>query len=88
MATARYREQEDVLAPIIEDRCVVGSELTVSRKGIWLAYQEWADGGREQGRLDRNGLYERLRARGFEEVWVEEHAKKQRGFMGIGLAVH
>ena len=82
-ATEAYRLEQDVLGPFIEECCEVGDGLEVSRKDMYEAYREWTQKTHERYALDRNGLYERLRAKGLEEGQLG--TTRKRGFRGIAI---
>jgi putative DNA primase/helicase len=82
-ATQEYRDEQDVLAPFIDARCVIGPTEVVARSRIYVVYQEWASSNHEFRPLDRVSLYDRLRTRGHAECWVTT-PKKERAFSGIG----
>jgi len=46
-ATAAYRAEQDVLGAFLDDRCCVGSGLTVGASDLYRAYTDWAIAGRE-----------------------------------------
>jgi len=43
LATSEYREEMDVLAEYMEDRCVIGKGKSVPKKQIYLDYVEWCE---------------------------------------------
>tara|TARA_R100000655_G_scaffold107395_1_gene157797 strand:- start:131 stop:766 length:636 start_codon:yes stop_codon:yes gene_type:complete len=43
LATTEYREEMDVLAEYMEDRCVIGEGKSVPKKQIYLDYVEWCE---------------------------------------------
>lgn len=42
MATAQYREEEDILRRFIEDQCIEGPEHRVTARAFYEAYARWA----------------------------------------------
>lgn len=85
-ATAGYRDEQDVLGPFLDDCCLVTPGARVSRSTIWATYSDWARRTGERSSLDRNGLYGRLRERGFGDIQMREHGKKAHGFAGVGIS--
>jgi len=43
IATDAYREEMDVLAEYMEDRCVLGKHKSVAKKQLYLDYAEWCE---------------------------------------------
>lgn len=48
MATAEYREEMDVLADYMEERCVIGRGQRVIKKQLYLDYVEWCEDMRQR----------------------------------------
>lgn len=80
-ASEGYRDEMDVLARFIEDRCVEGADLWVKMADLYPAYQEWCDesGEKAEKKLDFGN---RLKERGFEPDRGTGNAPIRRG---IGL---
>lgn len=64
-ATERYRKESDVLVDFIDERCVQGSELTVSSAELWNAYQVYCSGERS-AYSTRKAFAFALQQRGFK----------------------
>ncbi len=47
-ATDAYRAEMDLLKDFIEDQCIVGRQLIVTKKALWEAYEKWAGLAGEQ----------------------------------------
>ena len=80
-ATNEYREESDSIAQFIEESCVVGAEETVSKNGLYEAYQKWAEQSGERP-LTKKGLGSKLLEKGFKE----DRTEKSRFWVGIGLS--
>ena len=82
-ATDQYRREQDVLSPFIDECCETGDGCKVSRTDIYSAYRDWAKRTHERYALDRSGLYERLRAKGYKDGMLGRKDSRFRGFKGI-----
>ena len=78
--TEEYREEHDVLAGFISDKCVEGPECTAKSDALYVAYKEWCDlnGERQEA---QNKFAIRLKERGYEK----SRNKHGRIWKGIGL---
>jgi P4 family phage/plasmid primase-like protien len=47
-ATDAYRAEMDLLKDFIEDQCIIGRQLIVTKKALWEAYEKWAGLAGEQ----------------------------------------
>ncbi len=47
-ATAAYRREQDLLAPFLEERCVIDPLATVEKSALYAAYTAWADAQHER----------------------------------------
>lgn len=81
VATEEYRGEMDSVGAFIEERCEVGSTLTVSTKALYAAYASWCQEAGEKP-MTQTSLSTRLRERGF----VPDRTKTLRFW--TGLAVH
>ena len=79
-ATNEYRQESDSIAQFIEECCNLDSQQTVSKNGLYEAYQKWAEQSGEHP-LTKKGLGIRLLEKGFKEI----RNKKSRFWDGIGL---
>jgi P4 family phage/plasmid primase-like protien len=80
-ATKEYREEQDVLATFITERCVEHPTAEVETHALYVAYSEWCKASGEEP-LTKRWLGPRLRERGYTPT----HSMKTRGWKGIGLA--
>lgn len=82
IATAQYRDNQNVLKDFIEDRCVVGGDYRGDRDEIYPAYDSWCEEQklRPKERLNRTTFVKRLSAQ-FPLIISGKH----RIFNGIGL---
>lgn len=79
LETEEYREEQDVLAGFIADRCVEGPKLTVKSDPLYIAYKDWCQlNGAQQA---QKAFSIRLKERGYVK------ARKKSGVVwsGIGL---
>jgi P4 family phage/plasmid primase-like protien len=84
-ATVAYRNEMDVLAAFIEDRCVVGEGLSAPATPLYKQYQMWCDDAGEE-RVSQTRFGMRLKERGFENKKITRGPHKDRmGWFGIGL---
>jgi putative DNA primase/helicase len=83
-ATKSYRAEMDVLGAFFDDRCVIGPDMKVTAKGLYLAYQRWCEDNGER-QLSQIAMGKRLAERGFEP---DRGGKdRTRIWVGIGLKV-
>jgi putative DNA primase/helicase len=66
VATAAYREAEDVLARFIADRCLTGAGMACRASALYAAYKGWAEGGNEDV-LNQRRFGDAMGERGFEK---------------------
>jgi putative DNA primase/helicase len=85
-ATQKYREDMDVLALFVADRCVEGPEFEAPAGALYKQYQIWCDNAGEKMLLKQRTFGERLAERGYESFRYTSGANKGRnGWRGIGL---
>jgi len=79
-ATADYRGEMDLLAPFLEDCCVIGANEDVTIKELYVAYTKYCEetGERYMGKKKFGG---RLREKGFDQGQRAD----ARYWVGIGL---
>ena len=82
MATMAYREEQDVLAPFLSDRCEIGPRYTVGVGELYDAYGRWGENVGEQCAAKRR-FGDLLRQRGCSQQQVG-HAKT-RTWIGLRL---
>lgn len=85
-ATADYRSESDRLGPFIDERCVLDAHATISRAGLYRAYQHWSATMGERRALSEKDFAEYVRGRGVLECWTRADGKRCRGWKGIVLA--
>lgn len=86
LATKDYRAEQDMMEEFLEECCIVGEGLRVSRPKIWRRYQDWLSASGERSGLSKKSLYDRLRQRGFGDTPAfKEDGQSQRGFSSIDL---
>lgn len=64
-ATAIYRDEQDILAEWIVDRCVIGVGLTVSKTELYADYRAWMK-AHGHGQMGSSRLTRRLNERGYK----------------------
>jgi P4 family phage/plasmid primase-like protien len=85
-AGQEWREHDDPLKDFIEDCCHVDSGAFVKATDLTAAYERWAKQTRERFPLGREGLAERLHAKGFEQSRSRRiDGKQARTWEGIEL---
>jgi len=81
-ATGQYREDMDVLAAFIADRCVVHPSASAGATPLYNAYKEWCEEhGETKEKQTKFGL--RLRERGFRDD--RDSKTRRKIWRGIGL---
>ena len=80
-ATDRYREEMDVLAGFLADRCLVAPTAQASAAGLYKAYTEWCEASGEKP-LSQRALGPRLLERGFA---AHKGTGGQRLWRGVGV---
>jgi putative DNA primase/helicase len=79
-ATKEYRDESDVIATFISERCKAGPDCEVSKAGLYEAYAEWCEKSGERP-LSKKELGARLMEKGF----LDDRTKKSRFWRGIDL---
>ena len=84
LANQEYRIEMDILAPFIEDCCVLGPECEVKSKDLYDAYKKWCDTNGEMKPLSHKKFTSRLLERRdiTKRTFGHEGTK---GLQGIGL---
>ena len=81
VANQEYRSEMDILAPFIEDSCVLGPECEVKSKVLYDAYKKWCEANGEKD-LSQKKFTSRLLERG--DI-TSIRNRTWRGLRGIGL---
>lgn len=81
-ATQSYREESDLLADFLAERCNLDSNLKVRAQDLTRAYAEWCEAAGERP-LTGRALATRLQERGFEK----RHERVGAMWYGLGLSV-
>lgn len=79
-ATQSYREESDLLADFLAERCILDSKLKVRAQELNRAYTEWCEAAGERP-LTSKALAVRLQERGFEK----RHEEAGSVWRGLGL---
>ncbi len=79
-ATAEYRQEQDILAPFLADRCVEEPDAEATASALYSAFKRWADEAGERA-VSQRTFGEWLRERGFRS----HHTKT--GNVWVGLRV-
>jgi P4 family phage/plasmid primase-like protien len=80
-ATAGYRDEQDVLADFLDERCVVGAGIQALVADLYNSYKDWCERSGEKAET-KNRLGRRLSERGFEGARSSKGAHVR---LGIGL---
>ena len=80
LATDEYRAEADTFSDYVTERLILGEFARVTRADLWRDYESWAL--KSSDRLDRSGLYERIRQ--LDGV-AEGATKGVKRFDGVGL---
>ena len=65
-ATGQYRQDMDILAAFIEDRCVVRENVSAGATPLYGSYREWCEENGEHA-VKQKTFGRSLRERGFEQ---------------------
>lgn len=79
MATAQYREDEDIFKRFIEERCITEETYSVRAGGFYEAYTQWAkDNGESPINSKKFGEY-------MTKTFESKKDNKGKLYYGIGL---
>jgi len=91
-ATEGYRQESDVLAEFLEDRCIVNPQnknFWVSVAEFWPAYSNWAESTGQKYPLSKNNFDERIKRLGCKQDRVYKipgrKGERVRAWIGIRL---
>jgi phage/plasmid-associated DNA primase len=91
-ATEGYRQESDVLAEFLEDRCIVNPQnknCWVSVAEFWPAYSNWAESTGQKYPLSKNNFDERIKRLGCKQDRVYKipgrKGERVRAWIGIRL---
>ena len=79
-ATKEYRQESDVIASFIGERCKVGPDCEVSKAELYKVYAEWCEKSGERA-VSKKEFGTRLSEKGFSD----DRTKKGRFWLGIEL---
>jgi P4 family phage/plasmid primase-like protien len=79
-ATGDYRQEMDLLADFLADKCAVSENYQVTSAELWRVYQDWCAANGEQAGTNR-AFTTQLKDRGFEP----KRNKSARFWVGLGL---
>ncbi len=79
-AVKEYKEDSDVLADFIEEKCIEDAEYSVVFKELYSAYSEWATENKEQ-QISKQAFGRRLEERGYKAYKLAG----KRVWKGVGL---
>jgi putative DNA primase/helicase len=82
-ATRAYREEQDCLAPFLEDQCVLEPSGRASNRELRQAYEAWCKGTGERP-MSQKAFARRLRERGCTD-YRDTSRNRDRGWQGIRL---
>lgn len=78
-ATAEYREEQDIVAAFIEDKCVVLETAKVRAGQLYDAFRDWSEASGERA-IGKNTFGEEIAKR------FERRASNGKWYLGLGLA--
>jgi len=81
-ATQEYKDEMDVLAEFIEEKCIEGPTPRATTKDLYDTYCKWCEENNEKP-MSKQAFSRRLEERGYKAVKVG--TKSARGWLGIGL---
>ena len=81
LANQEYQSEMDILAPFLEDCCVLGAAYEVKSKELYDAYKKWCEVNGEKD-LSQKKFSSRLAERG--DI-TKIRNRNERGMRGIGL---
>jgi putative DNA primase/helicase len=79
-ATAKYREEMDVLGGFLRDCCMESTTASVPNKDLYPAYQLWCEANHE-GQVKNREFCKRLEERGL----LSEHGERGKVWRGLAL---
>ncbi|MFH1485704.1 MAG: primase-like DNA-binding domain-containing protein, partial [Chloroflexota bacterium] len=80
-ATSRYRENQDILANFLQERCRFEAGASILTKDLWVAYKGWCEEN-DSYRLGQRTFYDRIREKGIND---QRGAHNKSYFHGIRL---
>lgn len=84
-ATKAYKENQDILAPFLADRCLIAQHAKAKKADLWDAYLAWLKENAEGDKFVTSHAFSReMKARGFED---DVKIGGIRYWGGIGLLV-
>ena len=84
IATSDYREEMDVLADFMEEKCLFGEQHKVAQKELYLAYVDWCEELKQKPQNYR--LFNRqLKERDYETLVLRNGGVTIRAWVGLGL---
>jgi len=83
VATQEYRQESDVLAGFISDRCIEHPQATSKASGLYATYKEWAE---SEGMRDREVLTSTAFGRRMRDRYKKDRKGGTVHYFGIGLA--
>ena len=81
-ATEQYREDSDVLATFLAERCVMADDLSIGARLLYQAYRQWAgaEGIREREQLSSTAFGRRM-----AERFECRHSRAGRIYLGVAI---
>ena len=84
LATSDYREEMDVLADFMEEKCLLGEQHKVGQKELYMSYVDWCEELKQKPQNYR--LFNRqLKERDFETLVIRAGGVTTRAWKGVGL---
>ena len=83
-ATKEYRNESDVLAEFLEDRCLIESGAQVVKGDLYSEYIDWTENSKERP-VSKKKFAQCLLEKGFAEDRKRDAGEVKRFWLGIGL---
>jgi putative DNA primase/helicase len=82
IATQEYRDDMDVIAEFIEEKCIEDRNIETTTKELYDAYSKWCEENNEKP-ISNKSFGRRLEERGYQSIRIG--TKGAKGWRGIGL---
>jgi putative DNA primase/helicase len=80
VATQEYKDDMDIIAEFIEEKCIESRNAEATTKDLYSAYSKWCEENNEKP-ISKQSFTRRLEERGYKSF----RTKRERGWKGIGL---
>lgn len=83
-ASRIYKEESDLLAEFMEDRCVVGHGMSIDQKVLYWSYKSWCSNNGVHP-LAQKSLTRQLSSRGFDTQRMKVKGENARFYLGLSV---